>query len=106
MGWRNARLAMTTWSHLDHRAARCLLVMALTARDKPGAHGEPAAVYWGGHDLLAKALGMTDWDAEPAPNALREVRRVLAQLVEAGAVKPLNHPRPGQRAEYLLALGP
>lgn len=106
MGWRNVSRAIVAWPHLDHRAARCLLVMANTSRDRTGAHGEPAGVYWGGHDLLAKALGMTDWDQEPSPAALREVRRVLAQLVEAGAVKPLNHPRPGQRAEYQLALGP
>jgi hypothetical protein len=27
-------------------------------------------------------------------------------LVEAGAVKPVNKPRPGMRAEYQLDLGP
>jgi hypothetical protein len=106
MGYRNAQLAMTTWARLDHRAARCLLVMALTARDRPGPNGEPPAVYWGGHDLLAKALGLCDWDQDPTESDLRVVRRVLAALVEAGAVKPLNRPRPGVRAEYQLALGP
>jgi len=106
MGYRNAQAMANHWTHLDHRAARCLLVMALAARDRPGAHGEPAGVFWGGHDLLAHLLGMADWDAEPSAAALREVRRVLAQLVEAGAVKPVNKPRPGVRAEYQLALGP
>lgn len=106
MGYRNAHKAMTMWAHLDHRAARCLVVMALTARDRPGAHGEPAGVYWGGHDLLAKSLGLCDWDQEPSANDLRVVRRVLAELVQAGAVKPVNKPQFGTRAEYQLALGP
>ena len=106
MGWRNVNRAIVAWPHLDHRAARCLLVMANTARDRAGANGEPAGVYWGGHDLLAKALGLTDWDQDPTANDLRIVRRVLAELVHAGAVKPVNKPHPGERAEYQLALGP
>ena len=106
MGYRNVHRAILAWPHLDHRAGRTLLVMANVARDRTGAHGEPAGVYWGGHDLLAKSLGMCDWDQDPSPNALREVRRVLAELVQAGAIKPVNKPRPGERAEYQLALGP
>ena len=106
MGHANVRRAIIAWPNLDHRAARCLLVMANTARDRPGAHGEPAGIYWGGHDLLAKALGLCDWDQDPSPADLRLVRRVLAELVQAGAVKLVNHPAPGMRAEYQLALGP
>lgn len=106
MGFRNAHKAATRWAHLDHREARCLLVMALTARDRAGEAGEPAGVYWGGHDLLAKSLGFTDWDQEPDATALRKVRKTLAALVQAGAVKPVNKPRPGMRAEYQLDLGP
>lgn len=106
MGYANAQQVMVRWSHLDHRAVRCLLAMALAARDKPGTHGEPAGVYWGGHEVLAWSLGLTDWDQDPSPNALRTVRRVITGLVDNGAVKPLGRPHPGHRAEYQLTLGP
>ena len=106
MGYANVHRAIIAWPHLDHRAARCLLVMANTARDRPGVHGEPAGVYWGGHELLAHALGLSDWDQEPSQADRSQVRRVLSELVDAGAVKPLNRPRSGVRAEYLLALSP
>lgn len=106
MGYRNAAQAVQMWPHLAHRDARCLLVMALAARDRTSPDGQAARVYWGGHDVLAWSLGLADWDQEPSATARREVRRIIARLIAAGAVKPVNHPQGGARAEYLLALGP
>lgn len=105
MGYRNVRAAISGWSHLEHRAARCLLIMASVARDAPGPRGEAARVYYGGHEFLAWALGLTDWDQEPSQSDLRMVRKAVADLVAAGAVKPVNRPQPGVVAAYQLALG-
>lgn len=104
MGFRNAEAVIGQWQHLSDRDARCLLVMAVMAADTDTRQGQPARTYWGGQAALAWALGYAPLDADPSPGALRNVRRVIASLVGAGAVKRVDEARGGENARYLLVL--
>lgn len=87
---------------LSSNARLCLFVMALTARDKPSKH-EPAHIYFGGWEYLARAaLNRDQYDSA----AERAVARAVGDLVTAGLVKPVGR-RHGQRqgaAMYELVL--
>lgn len=106
MGFRNAEAAISQWRHLSDRDARCLLVMAVMSADADTKDGQPARTYWGGHAALAWALGYTPADADPTPGHLRNVRRVIASLVQAGAVKRVDEARGGENARYLVVVDP
>src|SRR5262245_58311653 len=68
---------------LTQSARVVLFAMATIARDMPQNHTDPVT-YWGGWELLAKALG----HKEPTPTAKRAVARAVAELVDAGLVEP------------------
>lgn len=101
MGAQNVSAAFAMYPNLPHRAFRLLTHMALVSLDA-AAEGQRARVYFGGAEALAEALGLevgTD-------STRRTVRRVLAELEAAGAIKRTATGGGGRRSEYRLALNP
>lgn len=97
LGAGNVAGAFDSWSHLPDRAFRALAYMALVSLDR-----DDPPRYWGGRGALAKALGLADDEA-----GHRAVKRAVAQLVRAGAIKHDGPPAAGgRRAEYVLNVGP
>lgn len=116
MGAQNVAAVFLAYPTLTHRAKLVLLRMALLSLDT-SREGQPARRYFGGPDLLAEALGLSPAvTAEEAKvseeaaqrrrddSALRQVRKVLAELLEAGAIGRVRAGRRGQGAEYVLHL--
>ena len=109
MGARNVSGALALYRHLDHRAMRLLVGMALTALDAP-IGDTPARLYYGGQDAMADLLGYDvppRDDDDPAVTKLRrnaheQVRRALADLRAAGAIDVKVKAVNGRRAVYLL----
>lgn len=107
MGAGLVALVLTRWTHLPDQQWRVLVRMAHTALDQPR-DGQPAATYYGGHELLARTLRRE----YPPPgkardNVLRDVRRIAAGLAAAGAIKPIDTGQPirqGNGRTYLLTL--
>jgi len=91
---------LARWTHVSDRAFRVLVRMAHTALDKPG-KGRPAAVYHGGRELLAMSLR---GDKGSPQTRYRAVQRAVAELSEAGAIRPLKSGWAGQNAVYRLTL--
>lgn len=100
MGARLVSLALARWTHVSDRAFRLLVRMALTALDEPSP-GAPACVYFGGRDLLAMTLRNEGGNPQ---TRYRAVKRLLAELVEAGAIERAQPGRAGQNAVYRLTL--
>jgi hypothetical protein len=75
--------------------------MANTALDKPK-DGRPAHIYHGGRELLAMSLRS---DKGSMDTRYRAVKRAVAELSEAGAIKHLRSGWAGQNAVYRLTLG-
>lgn len=100
MGANLVAQALTHWTHVSDRAFRVLIRMALTALDNPS-KGRPAATYMGGRDLLAMSLR---GDTGTPETRYRAVKRALAELTEAGAIKHLQAGWAGQNAVYRLTL--
>jgi hypothetical protein len=100
MGAHLANKVLAHWTHVSDRAFRVLIRMALTALDKPK-DDKPASIYFGGRELLAMTL-RTDKGSDRS--RYRVVARVLAELVEAGAVERADSGRQGHNAVYRLTL--
>jgi hypothetical protein len=92
--------ALAGWTHVSDRAFRVLIRMAVTALDKPN-KGRPAATYLGGRELLAMSLRS---DGGTPETRYRAVKRALAELTEAGAIRHLQSGWAGQNAVYRLTL--
>lgn len=88
------------WTHVSDRAFRVLVRMALTALDKP-TDKQPAAVYHGGRELLAMSLRS---EKGSASTRYRAVKRAVAELTDAGAIRHLQAGWAGQNAVYRLTL--
>lgn len=93
-GGRLFKRVVTHWSGLHHAEWRVLATMAGTALDDPDpARGLEAALYWGGHAHLARALGTPDPDAADPRSvarwngALRNMRRYVSGLIEVKAIE-------------------
>jgi len=91
-------LIAQVWAISEQRlpslAARLVLVrMAQTAIDD-----DDWPVYFAGWDTLALALGLED---NTGPRAERKVGRAIAELVEAGLIKPDGY-APGGNRRYRL----
>lgn len=85
MGIDLVRLTLLRYAaSLSGRAAKVLLFMAATALDKPTDKGQPPGLYFAGELPLVHVL--YGQGADPTRNRVREVRRVLAELVEAGLI--------------------
>lgn len=89
------------WTHVSDRAFRILVRMAHTALDKP-TEDTPADHYFGGRELLAMALRGTGGTPE---SRFRIVARVVAELIDAGAIRRVDSGRTGHAAVYRLTLG-
>lgn len=86
--------------------------MCATAFDDPDPErGIKAGLYYGGHEYLAKALGLAwpegDGPASAATRAgsLRNVRRIIADLEEAKAIEvadPARKVAPGTSQAYRI----
>ncbi|HEY9251580.1 MAG TPA: hypothetical protein VIP06_02895 [Nocardioides sp.] len=79
--------------------------MSLTALDKPTPE-QPARMYFGGREHLAIGLGrkLEDADAKGQKAIHEAVRRVIKNLVDAGAIERTTHAREGRRQVYRLLL--
>ena len=73
--------------------------MASIGRDQP--KGKVlSGVYYGGWELIAKALGYEEY----TPAAERAVARALAELTNAGLIEPLGRAGQGRRQAYRITL--
>lgn len=92
---------------LSGRAFKVLTKMAATALDTPNGRGQPPRLYFAGEGPLAHVLYGRGLDLEAySPNDLREVRRVLKELRDAGLIEPMvDKARRGQAQAYRLNLG-
>jgi hypothetical protein len=100
VGARLVSLALARWTHVSDRAFRLLVRMALTALDE-SSKGAPAGIYFGGRDLLAMTLRNEGGNPQ---TRYRAVKRLLAELIEAGAIERAHAGRVGQNAVYRLTL--
>lgn len=98
MGARKALLAYRSWGgRIDPLPLHALIYMALRSPD-----ADSQALYWAGSDAIAvNVLGRE----EPLTDADRlAVKRLLAKLRNAGAIKLDRHSAPGRQARYALSL--
>lgn len=100
MGAQLVSEVLTRWVNLPDRAFRVLIRMAHTALDKPQ-NGQPAGVYFGGRELLDATLRPTK--ASPQ-NRYRDLKRAIADLVEAGAIERVGSAGPRHNQVYRLTL--
>jgi len=73
--------------------------MAAISRDEPKGDIE-ANIYYGGWDMLARALGYPVY----TPAAERAVARVIAELTDAGYIETLGKAGAGRRQAYLITV--
>ena len=92
---------------LSGRAFKVLTKMAATALDTPNGRGQHPRLYFAGEGPLAHVLYGRGLDIETySANELREVRRVLKELRDAGLIEPMvDKARRGQAQAYRLNLG-
>lgn len=112
MGARLVKRVATHWPGLNSAPWRVLATMAVTALDDPDPQrGLEAALYFRGHEYLARALGLAfpDGDDPKAAAArkgsLRNVRRYIDVLIEVKAVAVVDGSRkvaPGISQTYRL----
>lgn len=96
MGARNAIQAHTEWWDLPPDAKLVLNIMALFARND-----DDPPRYWGGPTPLALALGRRpEHDNTLSEADHKAVRRALAKLLQAGAIR--NVAPHGRPATYVL----
>jgi hypothetical protein len=92
---------LANWTHVSDRAFRLLVRMAHTALDHPQ-NGQPADHYFAGRELLAMTLRATGGTEQ---SRYRVVARVVAELIEVGAIERIDSGRTGHSAVYRLTLG-
>lgn len=101
MGARNVIAVYRQFPHLPYSHRVALVWIAVQSLDTDNRR-QRARVYYGGHAALAWAMGTTPQDQDPTPTQLREVRRVMRALVDAGALKVESHAYGQANARYLL----
>jgi len=87
---------------LGNTASRLLVHMALECWDETRGAQEPRR-YFAGRESSAIALGFLA-PANGSREAHRAVQRAVKELVDHGAIRRLNAPGYGHRAEYKLLL--
>jgi hypothetical protein len=92
---------LSNWTHVSDRAFRVLVRMAHTALDHPK-EDTPADHYFAGRELLAMTLRATGGTEQ---SRYRVVARVVAELIEVGAIERIDSGRTGHSAVYRLTLG-
>lgn len=90
------------WARTLSANARLVLVaMCLQARDT-ATPVAPAATFWGGHDdLILRLRGeIPDPGTPQYRTAVKQMQRIVAELIEAGAVERVGGGYRGHRTEY------
>ena len=95
MGARLVRKAIEQWPDLTDRQHRVLTTMAFTAKDD-----DPRPAYFKGRDFLVSTLGL----APGTETSYESVRRVVAALVQRGALARLMYGHNGRHTVYELTL--
>lgn len=98
MGARLVRAAIKV-PDLRPRAHLTLITMAVLTLDSDRGN-KVAGTYYGGRILLLAEMGI--W---PTDTSLHELKRDIRDLVNAGHLKRVGHPSPGQTAVYVLCIG-
>jgi hypothetical protein len=93
-------LVLMRWAQLGDAEFRLLVRMAHTALDERSG-GNPAATYFGGHELLAATMRT---DGGSASTVLRRVRKAITNLTAAGAIERVGAARSGNNQVYRLTL--
>lgn len=106
MGVRLAQYALGPWwAHIDP-APRCLLAyMATVAHDNPTKE-TPAGLFFQSRPTMVLAYTGIDENDPRYASAERRIRRYLATLIDAQAIRVYQSGRRGHRAEYLLLVDP
>lgn len=100
VGSRLVSLVLARWTHVSDRAFRVLVRMAHTALDEPS-NGQPSELYFGGRELLLMTLRDEGGSQETRYRALK---RIIAELIDAGAIERVQAGRAGRNAVYKLTL--
>lgn len=100
MGSRLVSLVLARWTHVSDRAFRVLVRMAHTALDEPS-NGQPSELYFGGRELLLMTLRDEGGSQETRYRALK---RIIAELIDEGAIERAQAGRAGRNAVYKLTL--
>jgi hypothetical protein len=100
VGAANVVRVYTCWGQLGHQPFRIYAYMALRARDD-----DSQPWYGAGHKELATiALALPYGTEQERAAATRAVRRGIAALQDAGAIRTVRYPSPGHQARYRLYL--
>lgn len=102
MGIEIVKASIVHGKRLSGNAYKVLVVMAMSALDKPK-DGRPASLYWGGWDALAVALGYDD--AARGSAGHNAVARAVRELKKARHVTGMGEARTGSRQSYLVHPG-
>ncbi len=90
------------WAVLSPVARLVWIQMCMRAID-PGQDDErQSRTYYGGHAYLVFQISGLEPGQEGYGGALRKVERAIAELRGSGAVRLVNSPRSGHRANYTL----
>jgi hypothetical protein len=100
MGYHNVAAVMTYWPQLGHAPGRLLVHMALMSLDPPGRNGTPACHYWGPVQMQAQAMGISN------KASARQLRKLRATLVEAGALELVRPGHKGRPPVWLVITEP
>jgi len=84
MGASNVSAVYLYWNHLASSPLRLLTHMALVSLDPPGKGDTAPCLYWGDIDTQILAMNYS------GKHAARRLRRVRAELVEAGALERIR----------------
>lgn len=99
MGIQLAMAAFENWADVTpHGPFRALIYMSCRALDFASAT-IPRALYFGGHPLIAQALGLKDSTGNPAKQV---VERAIAALIRLGAIERVKAGFPGSNAVYRI----
>ena len=106
MGSRLAQYALGPWwAHIDP-APRCLLAyMAATCLDAPKGNQAAGRFFQGRPSLVLNYAGIDENDPR-FEAANRRIKRYLATLVDAGAIRLVKAGHRGQNSEYELLVDP
>lgn len=89
------------WSVLSASAWRVWVLMCTVSLDATDDGREPRTYYGGHQQLVLQSSGLAPGD-DGYSAALRRVERAMKELRAAGAVRLVNQPRSGHRANYTV----
>lgn len=90
------------WAGLSPFARLVWIEMCMRTIDPNQDDPREPRLYYGGHGFLVGATLGRDPEDDLYAAGVRRVERALKELREAGAVRSLNKPRAGTRANYTV----